>query len=141
MLPNPLLPPVARAPSQTCVCYSQGCGSSKIFLLPFPALYKVSRFRVCFRFQLFSSKCFRFQLPQKFNRFHIRAPCFMKNTSISGSSKSQMLPSSLPLPASFFKVLLLPLPQKFNRFQHRFNFQLPLPHPWYSSILLQFFLY
>jgi len=30
------------------------------FLLPLPAPYKVSRFRVCFRFQLFSSKCFRF---------------------------------------------------------------------------------
>jgi len=53
----------------------------------------------------------------------------MKNASSSGSSKSQMLPSSLTLPASFFKVL--PLPQKFNRF-HRFRFQLPLPlpHPW-----------
>jgi len=48
-----------------------------------------------------------------------KAPCFMKNTS--GSSKSQMLPSMLPLPASFFKVL--PLRQKFNRFQ------LPFPHP------------
>jgi len=40
------------------------------------------------------------------------APCFMKNASASVSSKSQMLPSSLPLPASYFKVL--PLPQKFN---------------------------
>jgi len=60
-------------------------------------------------------------LPQKFNRFrfHIPTPCFMKNASASGYSKSQMLPSSLP--ASFFKVLLLS--QKFNRFQ------LPLPHP------------
>jgi len=36
----------------------------------------------------------------------------MKNAS--ATSKSQMLPSLLPLPASFFKVL--PLPQKFNRF-------------------------
>jgi len=54
----------------------------------------------------------------------VEAPCFMKNASASGSSKSQMLPSSLPLPASFFKVL--PLPQKFNRFQ------LPLPHPWFQ---------
>jgi len=33
-----------------------------------------------------------------------------------------MLPSLLPHPASFFKVL--PLSQKFNRFQ------LPIPHPW-----------
>jgi len=48
-------------------------------------------------------------LPQKFNRFHIPAPCFMKNAFTSGSSKRQMLPKSLP--ASFFKVL--PLPQKF----------------------------
>jgi len=37
------------------------------------------------------------------------APCFMKNAS--GSSKSQMFPNSLPLPASFFfKVLPLPHP-------------------------------
>jgi len=52
------------------------------------------------------------------------APCFMKNAFVSGSWKSQTLPSSLPLPASFFKVL--PLPQKFSRFR----FQLSLPHPW-----------
>jgi len=53
------------------------------------------------------------------------ASCFMKNASASCSSKSQMLPSSLPLPASSFKVL--PLPQKFNRFQ------LPHPYPWLKS--------
>jgi len=35
-----------------------------------------------------------------------------------------MLPSLLPLPASFFKVLTLP--QKFNRF---YRFQLSLPQP------------
>jgi len=39
----------------------------------------------------------------------------MKNAFASGSSKRQMLPSLLPLPASFFKVLTLP--QKFNRFR------------------------
>jgi len=39
----------------------------------------------------------------------------MKNASASGASKSQMLPSLLPLPASFFKVL--PLPPNFNRFR------------------------
>jgi len=50
------------------------------------------------------------------------APSFMKNASASGSSKSQMLPSSLRFPAFFFKVL--PLPQKFNRF-HRFRFHIP----------------
>jgi len=44
----------------------------------------------------------------------------MKNAS--GSSKSQMLPSFLPLPASFFKVL--PLPQTFNCF-HRYRFHTP----------------
>jgi len=54
----------------------------------------------------------------------------MENASASGSSKSQMLPSPLPLPASFFKVL--PLPQKFNRFQ----LTLSLPHP---SIVAHFF--
>jgi len=32
----------------------------KYFLLPIPAPCKVRRFRVCFRFQLLSSKCFRF---------------------------------------------------------------------------------
>jgi len=52
------------------------------------------------------------------------APCFMKNTTASGSSKSQMLPSSLPLPASFFKVLLHPLSQNFNRL-HPFRFHIP----------------
>jgi len=30
------------------------------FLLSLPAQYKVSRFRICFRFQRLSSKCFRF---------------------------------------------------------------------------------
>jgi len=57
---------------------------------------------------------------------------FYANASASGSSKSQMLPSLLPLPASFFKVFplpafffkVLPLPQKFNRF-HRFRFHIP----------------
>jgi len=48
----------------------------------------------------------------------VEAPCFMKNASASGSSKRQMLLSSIPLPASFFKVLSLL--QKFNRF-HRFH--------------------
>jgi len=30
------------------------------FLLPHPTLYKACHFRVCFRFQLLSSKCFHF---------------------------------------------------------------------------------
>jgi len=38
------------------------------FLLPHPAPYKVSRVRVCFRFQFKV-----LPLPQKFNRFHIPA--------------------------------------------------------------------
>jgi len=59
------------------------------FLLPLPTPYKVSHFRVCF--QLLSSKCFH---------FHIPAPSLIKNASASSSSKSQMLPSLLPLPAS-----------------------------------------
>jgi len=52
------------------------------FLLPLPALYKISRFRVCF--QLVSSVLPRLQ---KFNRFrfHIPAPCFIKNASASCS--------------------------------------------------------
>jgi len=45
----------------------------------------------------------------------------MKNASASESSKSQILPSLLPLPASFFKVL--PLSQKYSRF-HRFRFHI-----------------
>jgi len=37
------------------VYYIQGCGSSKYLLLPLPAPYKVTRFRVYFRFQLLQS--------------------------------------------------------------------------------------
>ena len=54
------------------------------------------------------------------------APDFEKIASASGSFSTLSLPSSLPLPTSFIKVL--PLPRKINRF-HRFRFQLPLPHP------------
>jgi len=50
----------------------------------------------------------------------------------SGSSNSQILPSSLPLLASFFNVL--PLPQKFNRF-HRFRFHIPASN--YDKFVLQ----
>jgi len=93
--------------------------AGEYFLLPLPAPYKVSRFRVCFRFQLLFSKCFHFRKNLTTSiafasSFRIPAPCFMKNASASGSTKSQTLPSSLPLPASFFKMLSLP--QKFNRF-------------------------
>jgi len=87
------------------------------FLLPLPASYKISRFRVCFHFHLLSSKCFCFRFYKNLNattasasNFYIPSPCFMKNAS--ASSKSQMLPSLLPFSASFFKLL----PQKFNRF-------------------------
>jgi len=59
----------------------------------------------------------------------------MKNASASGFSNNQMLPSLLPLPASFFKVL--PLPQKFNRFHRIMTSHLPqrgvltqTPIPW-----------
>jgi len=82
----------------------------------------------CFRFQrciklvateFASATLFKvLPLPQKFNCFQLPhahpCPCFMINVSASGSSKRQMLPSSLPLPAYFFKVL--PLSHKFNRF-------------------------
>ena len=42
------------------------------------------------------------------------APDFEKIASASGSFSTLSLPSSLPLPTSFIKVL--PLPQKINRF-------------------------
>ena len=43
------------------------------------------------------------------------APDFEKIASASGSFSKLSLPSSLPLPTSFIKVL--PLPQKINRFR------------------------
>ena len=57
------------------------------------------------------------------------APDFGKIASASGSCSTLSLPSLLPLPTSFIKVIPLPLLQKLNRF-HRFRFQLPLQHPW-----------
>ena len=57
------------------------------------------------------------------------APGFEKIASASGSFSTLPLPSSLPLPTFFIKVL--PLPQKINRFHH-FRFQLPLLHPWFK---------
>ena len=57
---------------------------------------------------------------------------FEKIASASGSFSTLWLPSSLPLPTSFIKVL--PLPQNFNRFQ------LPLPHPWLPGIVPQIIL-
>jgi len=60
------------------------------FLLQLPAPYKVSRFRVCFRFQLLSSKCF----------------CLHKN--LTASTASAFLPHVLR------KMLPLPTPQKSN---------------------------
>jgi len=90
----------------------------KYFLLPLPAPHKVSHFWVYFRFQLLSSKCFRFYknlTAFTASAYHISAPCFIKSISTSGSLKCKMLPSSLPFPASFFKVF--PLPQIFIRFR------------------------
>jgi len=97
------------------VTESQGCGSSRVYLLSLPSPYKVSRSQV--RFQL-SSKCFRFHKPASASTSP--APCFMKNAFASGPLVC--LQSLLPLPASFFKVLLLP--QKFNHF-HCFRFHIP----------------
>jgi len=74
------------------------------FLLPLPSLLPLPA----------SSKCFRFHKNLTAFCFHIHAPCFITNASVSSPSKSQMFLSLLPLLASFFKVL--PLPQKFNRF-------------------------
>ena len=51
------------------------------------------------------------------------APDFEKIASASGFFSTLSLPSSLPLPTSFIKVLPLPLPQKINRFR-RFRFHI-----------------
>jgi len=69
----------------------------KYFLLLLPAPYKVSRFRVCFRFQPLSSKYF----------------CFHKNLTASTS-----------LPHGLLKMLLLSAPQLVKCFRVRFRFQL-----------------
>jgi len=42
-------------------------------------------------------------LPQKFNRFHIPAPCFTKNVPLPAPQKSQLLPSSLPASSKGFR--------------------------------------
>jgi len=81
------------------------------FLLPLPVRKKSVAFEIASASSLFLQSA---SASTKFNRFHIPGACFMKNASASGSSKSQMLSSLLPLPASFFKVLSLS--QKCNRF-------------------------
>jgi len=58
----------------------------------------------------------------------------MKNAFASGSSKSQMLPSLFPFPASFFNVL--PLPQKFNRFRFHIPGQ-ENPHKQHPSSVVE----
>ena len=64
-----------------------------------------------------------------------KAPDFEKVASASGSFSTLLLPSSLPLPTSFIKVLQLPLPQKINRLRRfRFQLPLPLPHPWFADL-------
>jgi len=85
--------------------YSRDVEAVEYFLFPLPAPYKLSRFRVCFRFQLLSSKCFRFYKNLNASIFQIHAPCCIKNVSASGSSKSQMLPSSLPASSKCFRIL------------------------------------
>ena len=60
---------------------------------------------------------------------NLEARDFEKIASASGSFSTLSLPSSLPLPTSFIKVL--PLPRKFNRFQ----LPLPLPHPCWEVII------
>ena len=69
---------------------------------------------------------------------NLEAPDFEKIASVSGSFSTLSLPSSLPLPTSFIKVL--PLPQKFNRF-HRFRFHfhfhihIPAPNHVFKQLL------
>jgi len=70
------------------------------FLFPLSAPYKVTCFRVCVRFQLLSSKCFRFH----------------KNSTASSASTS--------LHHVLWKMLSLPDPQKFKCFRVCFRFQL-----------------
>jgi len=66
--------------------------------------------KLCIQFVIHESFLLYF-IPKIVDRLEeAEAPFFMKNASASGSSKSQMLPSSLHLPASFFKVLPLPHP-------------------------------
>jgi len=71
------------------IIYNRDVEAVEYFLLTLPAPYKVSRFRVYFRFQLLSLKCFRFHknlttsnISSSSFRFHIP-----KNTPTFGSSK------------------------------------------------------
>jgi len=87
------------------------------FLLPLPAPNKVSCFRVYFRYQLLSSKCFRFHtnltavpLPHSFPMFY--GKCF-RFRLLKKSITSEFFSAS-----SFFLQSTSNLvPQKFNRFR------------------------
>ena len=70
------------------------------------------------------------------------APDFEKIASASGSFSTVSLPSSLPLPTSFIKVL--PLPQKINRFHvlvTTFNLPLKAFRDLYHAFTFAFFLF
>jgi len=126
----------------------QECGSNRIYSASASSFVKVNRFRVCFCFQLLSSKCFRFQknLTASTSLPHV----WWKYASASGSSKSQMLPSLFPIPVSFFKVL--PLPQNltasastslvWNIIDEKFlsTSIFASPHPWPKFIQLLIFI-
>jgi len=79
---------------------NQECGSSRIYFASASSSYKVSRFQVCFCFQLLSSKCFRF------------------HKNVTASIASTFLPHVL------WKMLPLPVPQKVKSFRICFRFQL-----------------
>jgi len=109
------------------------------FLLPLPTPYKVRCFRVCLRFQLISSKCFRLHKNLTFSAssfcFYILCPMFyekcfrfrlLKNSnasefastsnfflqSASASTSTKIKP--LPLPHPCFKLLCRVYTCRFN---------------------------
>jgi len=89
--------PSSRQAATCCYLENRNMEAVEYFLLPLPASYKVSRFRVCFRFKLLSSKCIRFH----------------KNLTASTS-----------LPHVLWKMLWLLTHQKVKCFRVCFRFQL-----------------
>jgi len=108
--------------------YIKDVEAVEFFLLPLPAPYNISRFRVCFHFQPLSSKCFRFH--KKFNsfhrfRFHIPAPCFMKNASQKVKCLKKSNASEFASAFSFF----------LQSTSTKIYFQLPLPVFAFTSLI------
>jgi len=88
------------------------------FLLPLPASI-LQRLKVLrFHKNLIASTASSFRF-----HFYIPAPCFMKNASASGSSRSKCFR------ACFRFQLISSKCFHFHKKFNRFRFQLPLPHP------------